>query len=231
MCWVVKGRTGSLLVHCIVGTHAPNVDGVTSLNDISLPESHADTREDDSVPVLFIPGSSGSKAQARSIASEAYRYAARQNPHANHSSFAVYTVGTNEELSALDARLVNSQVHFVSRCLQYLQTLHTSPVAIIVGHSMGTNVFLIPHITAHSSCEVCVASLASQQLGVLHTPTASRRIVWSCRGSSCKSCRCEGRDFAEYAGGGGGLTMVSSTNNDSALCCSPELGSELLHTN
>lgn len=99
--------------------------------------SRADSPGDNSIPVLFLPGSSGSKAQARSIASEAYRYAARHSPHSNHSTFAVYTVGTNEELSAMDARLINSQAQFFSRCLQYLHTLHTAPVAIVIGHSMG----------------------------------------------------------------------------------------------
>lgn len=123
-------------------TIVPDIDSLGGLSHTSLADSHADSPGDNSVPVLFLPGSSGSKAQARSIASEAYRYAARQSPNANHSTFAVYTVGTNEELSAMDARLINSQAQFVSRCLQYLHTLHTAPVAIVVGHSMGMIIIL-----------------------------------------------------------------------------------------
>lgn len=102
-----------------------------------LPDAVADAPKDTSIPVLFLPGSSGSKAQARSIASEAYRQAEKQIPTWHNSSFTVYTVGTNEETSAMDARLVNSQARFVASCLQHLQTLHTAPAAIVVGHSMG----------------------------------------------------------------------------------------------
>lgn len=134
-------------MHRNVCAVVPNINDLTQLRDISLAHSHADHPGENRVPVLFLPGSSGSKSQARSIASEAYRYAARQSPHANHSNFAVYTVGTNEELSAMDARLVNSQSQFVIRCLQHLHTLHASPVAIVVGHSMGKIMLLFLHIT------------------------------------------------------------------------------------
>lgn len=91
-----------------------------------------------SIPVLYIPGAAGSKAQARSIASEAYRQFARSSAHEpGHAPFTVYTVHLNEELSAFDARLLSAQAQFVVRAIEWLHHEHPLPFVILIGHSMG----------------------------------------------------------------------------------------------
>lgn len=93
-----------------------------------------------SVPVLYVPGAGGSKAQARSIASEAYRQLNRRSTGAHgveNAAFAVYTVHFNKELSAYDARLLSAQAKFVARTMAWLHQQHGPPFIIVVGHSMG----------------------------------------------------------------------------------------------
>eukprot|EP00892_Ulva_mutabilis_P005156 jgi/Ulvmu1/3011/UM015_0051.1 len=96
------------------------------------------TFQQHSIPVLYIPGAAGSKAQARSIASEAYRQFARgRSSMHRHAPFTIYTVHLNEELSAYDAHLLAVQARFVARAIEWLHQQHPLHYMILIGHSMG----------------------------------------------------------------------------------------------
>jgi hypothetical protein len=178
-----------------------------------------DSPRDQSVPVLFLPGSSGNKAQVRSIASEAYRTAERRFPNTSHSTFTVYTVGTNEELSAMDARLINSQAQFVSRCLQYLHTVHPVPVAIVVGHSMGVS--RIPVGSAIQTVHERRAAAPLQQLQGRAGSFMMLSVRW-CRRISCKSCCSAAQCSTEFAASNCLVTKDAAPHNDTALCSTPQ---------
>ncbi|XP_041978231.1 GPI inositol-deacylase [Aricia agestis] len=96
----------------------------------------------DGIPVLFIPGNSGSHMQARSIASVALRKALSRD-YGYHFDF--FTISYNEELSGLYGGVLQYQTQFAAACLtkilslyksnRYTKTVPTS--VIVIGHSMG----------------------------------------------------------------------------------------------
>ncbi|XP_045772052.1 GPI inositol-deacylase isoform X3 [Maniola jurtina] len=96
----------------------------------------------DGIPVLFLPGNSGSHMQVRSIASVALRKALSQE-YDYH--FDYFTISYNEELSGLYGGVLQSQTQFASACVakilslyknnKYTKTVPTS--VILIGHSMG----------------------------------------------------------------------------------------------
>ncbi|CAH0579308.1 unnamed protein product [Chrysodeixis includens] len=96
----------------------------------------------DGVPVLFIPGNSGSHMQARSLASVALRKALTKS-YQFHFDF--FTVSYNEELSGLYGGVLQSQTKFAAACISKILSLYKSnkytktvPTSIIlIGHSMG----------------------------------------------------------------------------------------------
>jgi hypothetical protein len=157
--------------------------------------------------VLFIPGSAGSKAQARSIASEAYRQHARNMPSTN-PDFAFYTVHTNEELSALDAQLISTQSEFVSRCMAYIFQQHHLPVAIIIGHSMGAP---YAHTTAFSLSTGIIQSTDIMS----HSLTMVCPHRWRGSESSC----CTGY-IALATGDCSSVTFLCPPNDEFAICAS-----------
>ncbi|XP_031765165.2 GPI inositol-deacylase isoform X2 [Galleria mellonella] len=96
----------------------------------------------DGVPVLYLPGNSGSHMQARSLASVALRKALDRG-YEYH--FDYFTISYNEELSGLYGGVLQKQTDFASACIsrilnlyksnKYTKTVPTS--VILIGHSMG----------------------------------------------------------------------------------------------
>lgn len=96
----------------------------------------------DGVPVLFIPGNSGSHMQVRSLASVALRKALSRG-YEYHFDF--FTISYNEELSGLFGGVLESQTDFAAACISKILSLYknhkftkTVPTSVIlIGHSMG----------------------------------------------------------------------------------------------
>ncbi|CAH2238309.1 jg17468 [Pararge aegeria aegeria] len=96
----------------------------------------------DGIPVLFLPGNSGSHMQVRSIASVALRKAVTQD-YEYH--FDYFTIGYNEELSGFYGGVLDTQTEFASACVSKILSLYrkinnpkTVPSSVIlIGHSMG----------------------------------------------------------------------------------------------
>ncbi|OWR55551.1 gpi inositol deacylase pgap1 [Danaus plexippus plexippus] len=96
----------------------------------------------DGIPVLFLPGNSGSHMQARSLASVALRKALSES-YEYH--FDYFTISYNEELSGLYGGVLQGQTEFASACINKILTLYKSnkytksvPTSVIlIGHSMG----------------------------------------------------------------------------------------------
>ncbi|XP_053607259.1 GPI inositol-deacylase [Plodia interpunctella] len=96
----------------------------------------------DGVPVLFLPGNSGSHMQVRSLASVALRKALA---HDYDYHFDFFTIKYNEELSGLFGGVLQRQTEYASACItkilslyksnKYTKTIPTS--VILIGHSMG----------------------------------------------------------------------------------------------
>ncbi|CAB3224247.1 unnamed protein product [Arctia plantaginis] len=96
----------------------------------------------DGVPVLFLPGTSGSHMQARSFASFALRKSLSKG---NHFHFDFFTISYNEELSGLYGGVLQSQTKFAAVSIQKILSLYKQnkyrkdvPTSVIlIGHSMG----------------------------------------------------------------------------------------------
>ncbi|XP_013199791.1 GPI inositol-deacylase [Amyelois transitella] len=94
------------------------------------------------VPVLFLPGNSGSHMQARSLASVALRKALARD-YDYHFDF--FTIKYNEELSGLFGGVLQRQTEYASACITKILSLYKSnkytkmvPTSVIlIGHSMG----------------------------------------------------------------------------------------------
>ncbi|XP_026683277.1 LOW QUALITY PROTEIN: GPI inositol-deacylase [Diaphorina citri] len=91
------------------------------------------------IPVLFIPGHSGSGKQVRSIASVALRKSVDESHLQFHFDF--FSVDFNGEYSALFGGVLDAQTRYVAHSLHKILTLyqpHRQPVSVvIIGHSMG----------------------------------------------------------------------------------------------
>lgn len=94
----------------------------------------------DGIPVLFVPGNSGSYKQVRSLASVALRKAL----HARVGYyFNFFTLDLNEELSGLNGAVLQDQTKFLNHSLYRILDLYdrTKPnvptSVIVIGHSMG----------------------------------------------------------------------------------------------
>lgn len=86
------------------------------------------------MPVLFLPGNGGSKAQGRSVASEAARQAARTYASVRLAFFVAHFQG---ELSALDASTVERQAQYAMRCMFWMHDALQARLILLIGHSMG----------------------------------------------------------------------------------------------
>ncbi|RZF49031.1 hypothetical protein LSTR_LSTR011393 [Laodelphax striatellus] len=89
------------------------------------------------IPVLFIPGNSGSLKQVRSLASVSLRKSL-----SSHSPFHFdfFSVDLNEEYMGLFGGFLNDQTRFVHHCIERIFSLYkrNKPESIvIIGHSMG----------------------------------------------------------------------------------------------
>ncbi|XP_022316575.2 GPI inositol-deacylase-like [Crassostrea virginica] len=91
------------------------------------------------IPVLFIPGNSGSHKQARSLASVSLRRAMDKR---TYFFFNYFTVDFNEDLSALYGGVLKDQTEFVHTCIKKILRLYKNAenkpsTVVLVGHSMG----------------------------------------------------------------------------------------------
>ncbi|KAF4523660.1 hypothetical protein B566_EDAN006030 [Ephemera danica] len=102
------------------------------------------------IPVLFIPGNSGSYRQVRSLASLALRKA-KDSRAPFHFNF--FAADLNEEHSALFGGVLPEQTRFISKCIHHILQLYkhakSRPSTVLLfGHSMGgmvaKGVFLEP---------------------------------------------------------------------------------------
>ncbi|KAI6659160.1 GPI inositol-deacylase-like [Oopsacas minuta] len=105
-------------------------------------EKGRDTLENLGIPVLFIPGSSGSHEQVRSIATHTMYLAGQtKSPKGQKIRFTFFSVDLQEEISALHGGYLWTQTQFVVECVKFLKnkfyqnTIHNK--VIIIGHSMG----------------------------------------------------------------------------------------------
>jgi glycosylphosphatidylinositol deacylase len=93
----------------------------------------------DGIPVLFIPGNSGSHKQVRSMASVALRKAIEESEYKVH--FDYFTVDFGEEYSALYGGVLENQAQFVAHSISHILQLyrkHTPPTSVVlIGHSLG----------------------------------------------------------------------------------------------
>ena len=93
------------------------------------------------IPVLFIPGNSGSHKQVRSLASVALRKAIEESGYETH--FDYFAVDFNEEFSALYGGSLGRQTEYVALCVDHILGLYKKskkprPRSIVlVGHSIG----------------------------------------------------------------------------------------------
>ncbi|KAF7336221.1 GPI inositol-deacylase [Mycena venus] len=113
------------------------------------------------VPVLFIPGSGGSKRQVRSIASSAvmqyWDAPSSVSPEfrlrSNLKPLDFFTMDFNEDLSGFHGPTLEAQTAYASRAIEYILSLYPRGTSIIVmGHSMGgivaTSLLPSPNISA-----------------------------------------------------------------------------------
>ncbi|XP_060536701.1 GPI inositol-deacylase isoform X2 [Cylas formicarius] len=91
------------------------------------------------IPILFVPGNSGSYQQVRSLASVALRKAlnSRTNYH-----FDYFTVNFNSEYSAVYGPLLNCQLEYVNHSIYrvlelYGKNANGAKQVILIGHSIG----------------------------------------------------------------------------------------------
>ncbi|KAJ2494052.1 GPI inositol deacylase [Coemansia sp. RSA 2050] len=112
------------------------------------------------IPILFVPGNAGSHKQVRSIASAsatAFMELASKNPGVfdrGQIGYDYFTVGLNEELTALHGYSILEQADFINDAIRYILSLYPETRAkhrlsskgttfalptsvVVVGHSMG----------------------------------------------------------------------------------------------
>ncbi|XP_028171511.1 GPI inositol-deacylase isoform X1 [Ostrinia furnacalis] len=129
------------------------------------------------IPVLFIPGNSGSHMQARSIASVALRKALQKDKYEYH--FDYFTVSYNEELSALYGGVLQSQTEFAASCISKILSLykdnnytkHIPTSVILIGHSMGGIIAkrLLAYPSTIDTTTIAIALAAPLQAPVINT--------------------------------------------------------------
>lgn len=85
------------------------------------------------VPVLFIPGNSGSHKQGRSLASVALRMALNSR---SPFHFDFFMVDFNEDLSGIYGGVLENEVNFVQASINQIVGLYRTNVSVIlIGHS------------------------------------------------------------------------------------------------
>jgi len=92
------------------------------------------------VPVLFIPGNSGSHKQVRSLASVALRMAIKKSEYKVH--FDYFSVDFDEEHSAFYGGALSDQVEYVGESVAKILSLYkgkasTPTSVVVIGHSIG----------------------------------------------------------------------------------------------
>lgn len=123
------------------------------------------------IPVLFVPGSSGSHKQGRSLASVSLRKSVNSRTpfHFNY-----FMIDFNEEQAAIFGGVLSDQTKFVSHCIKKILSLYqnnnegTKPKSVIlIGHSLvgicrllffGRENLLnfLLYIAGWNSCQGCI---------------------------------------------------------------------------
>eukprot|EP00095_Tigriopus_kingsejongensis_P011682 maker-scaffold59_size442576-snap-gene-3.32 protein:Tk11682 transcript:maker-scaffold59_size442576-snap-gene-3.32-mRNA-1 annotation:"gpi inositol-deacylase" len=93
------------------------------------------------IPVLFVPGNSGSFKQVRSLASVALRMALDEDARTDFH-FDYFSVDFQEEFSAIYGGTLQAQSAFVAQSIQHILGLYRGQVhapssVVLVGHSIG----------------------------------------------------------------------------------------------
>ena len=94
------------------------------------------------IPVLFIPGNSGSAKQVRSLASVALRKALEMDKK-YRTRFDFFAVDFDEELSALSGSVLKDQHEFVIKSIGHILGMYKKGAAgsprsvVLIGHSIG----------------------------------------------------------------------------------------------
>lgn len=124
------------------------------------------------IPVLFIPGNSGSHKQARSLGSVSLRRAMDKR---THFFFNYFTVDFNEDLSALYGGVLQDETEFVHTCIKKILRLYKNAenkpsTVILVGHSMGGMIaralFTLPDFD-HTLVNTIITQSTPHQIPVL----------------------------------------------------------------
>ncbi|XP_075973637.1 GPI inositol-deacylase [Anticarsia gemmatalis] len=133
----------------------------------------------DGVPVLFLPGNSGSHMQARSLASVALRKALSRG-YQYHFDF--FTISYNEELSGLYGGVLQSQTKFAAACISKILRLYKSnkytkvipSSVILIGHSMGGLIAkrLLAYPSTINSTSVAITLAAPLEAPVINVDAA-----------------------------------------------------------
>ncbi|CAG5050252.1 unnamed protein product [Parnassius apollo] len=133
----------------------------------------------DGIPVLFVPGNSGSHMQARSLASVALRKALAKG-YEYHFDF--FTISYNEELSGLYGGVLQSQTDFAAACVSKILSLYKSnrytksvPTSVIlIGHSMGGVITkrLLAYYATRNSTDIAITLAAPLEAPVINFDVA-----------------------------------------------------------
>uniref|UniRef100_A0A0N4U531 GPI inositol-deacylase n=1 Tax=Dracunculus medinensis TaxID=318479 RepID=A0A0N4U531_DRAME len=94
------------------------------------------SRKVSGIPVIFVPGSSGSVEQIRSIGSILHNKTENRN---SPFSFDVFGIDFNQELSGISGMYLERQIRFLRLAVDKIWNMYSpQPVGLIfVGHSMG----------------------------------------------------------------------------------------------
>lgn len=115
-------------------------------------------------PVLFIPGNAGNCKQIRSLGGVAARI--WNYEFKSHPTLELYTIDTNEELSAFSPNILHEQALYVNEAIAHIFTTyhHTNvPKSVfVIGHSMGGIVArylpLLPNFQKNSVIDIFTLS-------------------------------------------------------------------------
>lgn len=90
----------------------------------------------DSMPVLFVPGNSGSHMQVRSIASTTLK---NQLNSLDAAKFVFYAIDFGGQMSGINGKLMQKQIAFVRLALKMILSSHPTEFkqVIVIGHSAG----------------------------------------------------------------------------------------------
>ncbi|CAD5214581.1 unnamed protein product [Bursaphelenchus xylophilus] len=94
-----------------------------------------DPKSLDGIPIIFVPGNSGSEKQARSLGSILQNKTESRRPG---FKFNVFTVDFKEEFSAFSSVVINRQIDYLVHAIKHVHGLYKDGRKIVLyGHSIG----------------------------------------------------------------------------------------------